>query len=644
MINSQDLDTTTQPGDDFYQYANGGWVAHTELPKDEPRIGHFNILRKKTQVKVDQLLQSLNIDDPNPNFQTLKKFYMVAMDETAVENQGLSGIQEELNKIANLESHEHLPDVLGQLHRSGIYPFWRLSFDFDSKDSTRYVTNLSQGGLTMPDRDYYLVTDGKMENIRKAFLEFSARLQELSGHASNAKNNAQEVFTLERQIAEFSWTQAQCRDLEKMHNIFETGASLDSRFKFNFSQYLSASNLSSVTRINVNQVDVLEKTCLLVSETPLEIIKTYLRHTVLSTMSYALTHEFVNARFEFFSKTISGTQEIMPRWRRVGQLLDILFEQHVGELYVSKYFSQTAKTTVENMVEKLKQAFHQRLKNLTWMSEETKEQALIKLKAMRCQIGFPDKYRSLSTLNISDNFAENCISASQFNFDYEVSRLDKPADREEWFMGAHTINACYVHNLNVICFPAGILQDPFFDLNNSMAENYGGIGSVIGHEITHGFDDQGRLFNSDGNMSNWWQPQDKQAFDSKASELSAQYAKIEIQKGANINALLTQGENIADLGGLTMALDAFQLAEESESHKKPLDSKNLQNFFMSYAKVWAVKQTTEYELMLVKVDPHSPNKYRVNIPTANCHKFYESFAIPENAKNYLNPSQRVSIW
>lgn len=649
MINLQDFDTSIRPQDDFYHYAIGGWLKSNPIPEDESYWGSFTILRLENNKRLKGLLEDLqqrNTSELPNNFQKLKLYFESAIDAEKVENSGISGIQPALKKIQSVRAHEDLPEILGWMHQRDITPFWKLVFDLDDKNSEKYALRLWQAGLGMPDREYYLKTDERMALAQagyKTFIRTNLGLLKNSSPTETVKLT-EDIYNLEQQIAEASWSAVECRDVDALYNPHSV-KELAEKSTFDLRKYFQTMGLGHDNIIIESQPNFFERIYKIIEATDIELIKEYLSVHLLIATSSTLTQEFVQARFAFYGKIITGTEKMLPRWRRVLQNMNLYLEEPLGEIYVTKYFSKEAKAAVEEMAENIFTAFKNRLEKLQWMGEETKKAAFLKLSSFKRKLGYPEKFRDFSTLTLGENYTENFLAAANFDFQYKINKLAQPVDKAEWHCGAHIVNAFYWPNYNDISFPAGILQFPFFDLSSDMAENYGAIGEVIGHELTHGFDDTGSKFDEKGNLKQWWTEEDRRHFDELGEKLIAQYNTCQIAENLYVNGKLTNGENIADLGGITIAFEAYQLHLAHTGKREDINGLTPeQRLFLAFVREYGHNMRPEVELMLATTDTHSPNNFRVNVPLSNLDAFYQAFDVKEGDKMYKKPEDRIKIW
>ena len=652
-IDLADLDTSVAPGEDFYQYSNGGWLKRTEIPSDRVRYGAFDILQDQTEEKIKDILfraWERKGDTTNQDWLKIGDFYASGMDTATIEQAGLSPLEPDLEIIKSLiASSDLVREFARERSIGGGDPFY-ISVDQDSKEATSYITTLSQNGLGMPDRDYYFGDDDRVKALQNAYMKMITRFFVLMGNNEEvAATMATDVFALERKMAEASLSRLEYRQPHLIYNKFTIAElqKLTPNIDWNvFFQNLGVDVPSVLLVDNPKFFQVVDK---LLVETPINVWKDYLSVHFVMGYASALSTPFADAAFEFFGKVLSGQQVQSPRWRRVMRMTQDVLGEIIGKMYVAENFPPEAKERMVTLVKNLRVAYRERMAQLPWMSEETKKKAQEKLDAIAVKIGYPDKWRDYTDLSIArDSYIQNIRNGQIFQFMYTMSKLGKPVDRSEWFMYPQTVNAYYSPNLNEIVFPAAILQPPFFDINADDAVNYGAIGVVIGHEITHGFDDQGRLYTKDGNLQNWWTSEDSLRFTEYTKLLVDQFNGFEALPGKFVNGSLTLGENLADYGGLTISVHAFTKLMESqgaEAAKKQIDGLTpLQRFFIGYSKVWRNLTRPEEMARRLVEDVHAPGMFRVNGGVYNIDAFYQAFDVPTTSKYYRAPEQRPSIW
>ncbi len=645
MINPQDFDTSIRPQDDFYHYANGGWLKSNPIPASESSWGSFHVLHEENQKRLLSIVEEIRdaeIDSKDTETALIKNFYLAAIDPKAPEQTGLPILKEQLEKIAECEDVNALMRTVASMHSFGFHALFEHMVDIDEKNSTRYCFRILQGGLGLPDRDYYFHEGVEMEKIRNEYKKIIPRLSGLAG-LDITDELIEQIFTLEKSLAEHSQTSTEKRDLEAQYNWFTREELSQICPSFDWSNYFQALGITE-EKILVNQPKFFTQLQELLTNTDINIWKKYCSWHTIRFASRFLGENFEEVRGEFFNKILAGTTELQPRWKRVLAVMNASIGFALGKIFVQKYFPQEAKEHMKLLVANLKTAFSERIKKLEWMEESTKQKALEKLAKMNIKIGYPDKWKSYDGLVLnSNNYFENILKIGRFNTQYEINKLGKAIDKDEWLMVPQEVNAYNFYNLNEIVFPAGILQDPFFSIKNTDAENYGAIGSIIGHEITHGFDDQGGTFDAEGNMLLWQSEKDKQAFIKRANALEKQADTHEVLPGLFMKGKLTLGENIADLGGAEIALDAYLLTEEGK--KETLgEFAPLQTFFFSFAKAERENKREERKRQLAISDPHAESSFRVNGVVVNMDRFHQAFDVKEGDKMYKKPEDRIKIW
>ncbi|MEG1587255.1 MAG: M13 family metallopeptidase, partial [Bacteroidales bacterium] len=583
------LDTTVKPQNDFYDYATGGWQKANPLKPEYARFGSFDQLRENNREQLRSLVVDLG-KEQHPAGSVAQKIgdlYNAGLDSARLNKEGFLPLQEQLSLIANIQDKDQLSSLLGQLHKEGVFPFFIPYVDADPKNSTMNLLQTYQGGLGMEERDYYLEQDEKMKEIRTAYLKYIEQLFILAGKTpEEAQKAAKDILELETKLAQGSFTQVELRDPNRNYNKMTIDDLKKGNNALNWDLYLQANGLSSAKNISLGQVPFMDQMALVINSTPVEQLREYLMFNLLNTASPYLSDSFSDANFDFYGKTLSGKQEQQPRWKRSLATTDGALGEAVGQMYVEKYFPAEAKDRMLKLVHNLQTALGQRIQNLEWMSDSTKMAAMEKLNTFTVKVGYPDKWRDYTALDINpqDSYWASVVKSNQFDWDYMVSQNEKPVDKAKWHMSPQTVNAYYNPSSNEICFPAGILQPPFFYLNADDAVNYGAIGVVIGHEMTHGFDDQGRQFDKDGNINDWWTAEDAQKFGDKTKVLVNQFDSIRVLGDTHANGSFTLGENIADQGGLMVSYQALQnaLAESGNKDNMTDGFTNAQRFYLAY--------------------------------------------------------------
>jgi putative endopeptidase len=649
-IDLKSLATNVKPCQDFYEYANGRWFEQNAIPADRSSWGTGSELYEKNLTTLHQILEDAAKDTSAPKGSVTRKvgdFYRTGMDEARIEAEGVKPLAKEFARIAALKDVPSLQDEIAHLHRLTIYAGYVFYAYQDAKDSTRTIANLYQGGLGLPDRDYYTNDDDKSKEIRKQYVEHVARMFELLGDKpAQAVANAKTVMEFETRLAKASMTQVEQRDPNAVYHKLSLAELNALTPGYSWNRYFAGIGLTNPGGINVSQPEFFKEVGKVMSSVSLNKWQTYLRWTLIRANASKLSSPFVNESFRFNGTILGGAKELRPRWKRVLEATDQDLGEALGQLYVANAFSPEAKARAQTLVANLKAALRDRLTALDWISEETRKQALRKLDAIMVKIGYPDKWRDYSTLAVdTGSYVMNDLQASEFEFARNLNKIGKPIDRTEWGITTPTVDAYYNPNFNEIVFPAGILQPPFFDASADDATNYGGIGSIIGHELTHGFDDQGRQFDADGNLKNWWTSEDKKNYNARAALMEKQYNDYIAVDTLHINGKLTMGENIADLGGLKIAYLAFQKSLEGKPHPAPIDGFTAeQRFFLAFAQGWRRKTRPEAMRLMIATDPHSPPRYRVLGPLSNMPEFLSAFGC-EGDNTLARPAAlRVNIW
>jgi putative endopeptidase len=633
-------DLSVKPGDDFYEYASGTALRRTEIPADRTRFGNFDALEILSEQRVHEILEEA-VQDPQPATAKIAAFYAAYMAADKIEALGIQPIEPDLRAIREATSREQLVALLGLpggLH-GGLFG---VGISADAKQPTRYSVVAGSGGLGLPDRDYYLKEN--FAGIREKYQAYLADLLGLIGWA-DPQVRAQEIVAFETRLAEVTWERAELRNRDKTYNPMTPAELAALTEGYDISALLEARSLAGVERIVVRDQSAFPRKAKIFVETPLETLKAWVAAGVVDAAASSLPKAFVDAAFEFRSKTLSGQPEPMARWKRAVAATNGALGEEVGKIYVARYFPPASKQQMLELVANVRKAMGQRIDQLDWMGEATKRAAHEKLAKMAVKIGYPDEFRDYSAYQVAaDDLLGNLRRASRFEWQRVVSRLDQPVNRKEWGMVPQRVNAYYNSTLNEIVFPAAILQPPFFDPQADAAINYGGIGGVIGHEISHGFDDQGRKSDGDGILKDWWTAEDAQRFNDRAARLNTQYEATEIVPGERIDGKLTTGENIGDLGGIHLALDAYRASLDGKPAPVLDGLTGDQRVFLGWAQVWRQKIRPERLIKQLHTDPHSPAVARVNFVFRNVDAWYEAFDVKPGDSLYLKPEERVKIW
>ncbi|MDN4053769.1 M13-type metalloendopeptidase [Massilia sp. YIM B02763] len=647
-VATQYIEPSVRPQDDFYDYLNGKWMKTVEIPADKSSWGSFMELRENTLPQLRGIIEKVAAGKPaaGTDAQRIGDFYASFMDEARLEQLGATPLKGELDKIAALKDKSELPALLARLGKIGV----GVPFDFgihqDNKDSTKYVADIGQGGLGMPDRDYYLkADDAKLAAAKAKYLTHVEKMLTLAGD-KNAAANAKAIVDFETEIAKVQWTKVELRDPIKAYNKVDLADMNKVAPGFDWNAWLQAAGIAGKTSyVIVGQPTYLKGFVEVSNKTPLDTWKAYLSLHLIESYGSFLSKAFVDERFDFYGTTLSGVKEIEPRWKRGVGAVERSQGEALGKLYTEQYFPAERKARMEALVKNLLAAYKQSIDTLDWMSPATKKEAQAKLAKFTPKIGYPNKWKDYSALVVKrDDLVGNVMRSRIVEADRELNKLGKPIDREEWGMTPQTINAYYNPEMNEIVFPAAILQPPFFDANADDAVNYGGIGAVIGHEISHGFDDQGAQYDGDGNLRDWWTASDHKNFKAKTAMLVAQYNAFEPIPGYHVNGELTLGENIADNSGLAIAYKAYKISLKGKPAPVIDGLTGEQRLYMGWAQVWRTKMREAQQIVQVKTDPHSPGQFRANGTLKNQPGFYEAFKVKQGDKMYLAPKDRVIIW
>ena len=647
-IDISDLDTTANPGESFYQYATGGWQEANPIPDEYARYGSFDKLREENQHQIQELIQELGSKEyvEGTNAQKVGDMYSIAMDSAKLNSEGAAPIIPLLQKVAAAESKDDIIRVAAQLTKMVSNPFFGFSVGPDDKNSSMNIAHIYQSGIGMGDRDYYLLQDEHSQNLRTAYIKLMETQFRNSGYSeADAKSAAANVMKIETELAGAHVTK-EMRRLPELNYHKLLVSDLDTQVApFAWSIYLHEVGAGDIDSLNVSQIEPVKAAVAIINREPVEVLKDYLSWKVINSAAGYLSDDFVNANFEFYGKAMSGSKELRPRWKRSIDAVNGAMGEAVGQLYVEKYFPAEAKERMLKLVDNLTFALSERINQLEWMSSETKEKAQEKLGTFIVKIGYPDKWKDYSSLEIKkDSYWQNIMRASAFAWKEMIDELGKPVDRTKWYMSPQTVNAYYNPSSNEICFPAGILQPPFFFMDGDDALNYGGIGVVIGHEMTHGFDDQGRKFDKDGNLTDWWTADDAARFDERAKVLVDFFDNIVVVDTVPANGTFTLGENIADHGGLQVSYHAFQKTEQAKAGENIDGFTPSQRFFLSYAGLWAGNLRDAEILRLTQIDPHSLGKWRVDGALPHINAWYEAFGINSEDPMYVPADERASIW
>lgn len=643
--------TTCKACEDFYQYANGGWIAKNEIPAAFSTWGITSPLREKNIATLHQILEDAAKNTAAPkgsNEEKIGAFYASCVDEAKIEAAGVGPLVPEIAAINKMKSSRDLPAMLAHLHRIGVPAIFGFGAGQDFKKSDSVIAITGQGGLSLPDRDFYLKDDEKSKSTRDAYVKHVANMFKLLGDETDkAAAEAQTVMKIETQLAQVSLDRVSRRDASKQYHKMSPADLKNVMANFDWPTYIKKVGAPKFTEINVAHPDFFKGVDQMLASVPVDDWKTYLRWHLVHDAADALSTAFINENFNFYSKTLGGTKEIQPRWRRCVVATDNNLGEALGEVYVKKAFPSEAKARMKELVNNLIVALREDIPTLDWMSEPTRQAAIAKLNAFAVKIGYPDKWRDYSSLKIERaSFIDNLLRSSEFERRRNLAKIGQPVDRTEWGMTPPTVNAYNNSLMNEIVFPAGILQPPYFDLTADDALNYGAIGAVIGHEMSHGFDDQGRKFDLQGNLKDWWSEADAKNYTDRANCVEQQFSNFRVEEvGLNQNGKLVLGESIGDLGGLKIAWLAFQKSMQGKPRPADIDGFTPeQRFFLGWAQVWGRKQTPEAMRQQILTDPHPLGRFRVNGPLSNMPQFAEAFNCKLGDSMVRPPEQRCQVW
>lgn len=653
-IDLSNMDTSVSPAEDFFKYVNGKWLENTKIPDDQGRWGSFNELRENNNKIVLEVLQGAASNAKYTEGTDQRKaanFYAVGMDSLLAEEVGIAPLKPHFDKIDAIANANDLQKYLSYDGRTGGGAFYSFQIFADLKNSTLMTTYLGSGGMGLPDRDYYTKTDEKSKEIRAKYVEHVAKMMGYIGvSADDASAQAQNIMSIETALAEASLTNVERRNIPALYNKMSLAKVSEITPSINWKEYLADLGVHNIDTLIVTEPKFMKAFENIVKTVPAEQWKQYLRWRVIDGAANFLNHEIVQTNFDFYGKELNGTTAMRARWKRVLGTTNNVLGEAIGKLYVDEAFPPEAKSTANKMVDNILIAMGKRIENLDWMSDSTKQMALKKLASFTVKIGYPDEWKGYEKLSVlkkeaGGSYVQNVITASEFDFQRQIDKLGKPVDKKEWGMNPQTVNAYYNPLFNEIVFPAAILQPPFFDYKADEAVNYGGIGAVIGHEISHGFDDQGSRFDASGNMVNWWSETDGAQFKARTGKLIEQYNAYEPLDSVHVNGAFTLGENIGDLGGVSVAYDGLQQYLNKNGRPGLIDGFTPeQRFFLSWGTIWRIKSRDEALRTQVNTDPHSPGMYRANGPISNLPQFYKAFNVKEGDAMYRSDSVRVIIW
>jgi putative endopeptidase len=643
------LDRSCKPCDDFFKFANGGWLARNPIPAAHPGWGNFNKLQEQNQEKLHEILEEAAKNTKaarGSNLQKIGDFYASGMETANIEAEGVKPLAAELSRIEKINDVAALQAAIAHLQGLGVRAPFGIGARQDFKNSTQVIAQIGEAGLGLPDRDYYLKDDAKSKQVRDAYAAHVQNMFALLGEdAERAAADAKVVMSIETRLAQAHLTRVQRRQPESVYHKMEVAQLNEVTPNFSWPAYFKGINHPEITTVNVDHPEFFKEVNKALTDISLADWKTYLRWHLINVAAPYLSSKFEQEDFNL-NKVLTGTQEMLPRWQRVVQTTDRALGEALGQIYVQRTFTPQAKARALEMVGNLIAALQSDLKTLAWMSETTRQRAAAKLEAFAKKIGYPDKWRDYTALTIDRGpYVLNVLRANQFAFNYNLSRIGKPVDRTQWGMTPPTVNAYYNSSMNEIVFPAGIMQPPFFDPLADDAINYGGMGAVIGHEMTHGFDDQGAKFDASGNLANWWTEEDLKNFQQRTECIVNQFSSYEIEPGLHGNGKLVAGESIADLGGLTLAYAALKKSLEGKPRPKEIDGFTPeQRFFLGWAQIWAGNQRPEYARLLTQTNPHPLGRFRVNGPLSNMPEFADAFHCKAGDPMVRPPSERCQIW
>lgn len=647
-LDPANMDVSVKPGNDFYRYSNGGWIKNNPLKAEYSRYGIFDKLHNDNLEQLRTIVEEAKTMDQTPGGipQKITTMYQLGMDSVRLNTQGIDPIREHLAQITAVKDNKEFSKMVATMHKEGIFPYFVTMVDADEKNSAMNIAILNQGGLGMGDRDYYLATDKDTKAIKEAYKTYVQNLFTLAGYdAKDAEKAAHAVLKIEDKIANASYSREVLRDSYKNYNKM-TAQEWKGNNVLDWTTYFETLNMPMTNDIVIKQKDFFNDLGVAMADVNLDEQKAYLAYNLINEAAPYLSDELVNANFDFFGRKMTGSEELQPRWKRALITTDDALSEAIGQLYVQKYFPASSKEKMLELVSNLQGALSERINELAWMSDETKARAQEKLSTFNVKVGYPDTWRDYTALNIKeDSYWANILRSNLFEMDYMFSQAGKPVDKSKWLMSPQTVNAYYNPTTNEICFPAGILQPPFFNPEADDAVNYGSIGVVIGHEMTHGFDDQGRNYDKDGNMNDWWTADDAAKFKERTDVLVNQFNAIEVAPGVYANGSFTLGENIADQGGLIVSRLAYEKSLNGKERPQAIDGlSDVERFYIAYATVWAQSIRPEEILRLTKMDPHSLGEWRVNATLRNIEDFYTTFGIVEGDQMYLAPENRVNVW
>ena len=645
-IDLKNMDLSINPADDFFRYCNNNWLKNNPIPEEYTTFGAFTEIDQHNEVLIQDIIKEVSADADAVEgsvAQKIRDFYNAGMDTAAINERGYSELLPYFEMVDGLNDKADLAALLGKLHSDGIGGFFNAGPSADPKNAEMVIMHLYQGGLSLPDRDDYLTEES--QEMREKYVEHVTNMFQLVGvDTETATGKAQAILDFETQLTQNSLSRVERRDPDRTYNKRSIAELQQSTPNFDWTVYFKNAGAPEFDSLNVGMPDFIAALNGIILNTDLSTIKDYLKWKIIHGSASMLSSEFDQENFNFYSNYLYGQEVQQPRWRRILNATDGCLGEAIGQIYVERHFPAAAKERMEALVANLKAALGERIKALDWMSEQTKEKALHKLSCINVKVGYPNKWKDYTNYKVTpDSYFQNVHSAIRFENEIEMAKIGKPVDKEEWFMTPQTVNAYYSPEMNEIVFPAGILQPPFFNQNADDAVNYGGIGVVIGHEMTHGFDDQGCKYDENGNLNNWWTDEDTVLFKARTQQLVKLFNEFEL-RGYHINGKLTLGENIADLGGLNIAWDAYQMTDEAKANQSIDGFTPAQRFFISYGTIWRNNIRDKALERRIKEDVHSPAEARVNRTLGSMPHFYEAFDIKPENKMYIAPEERAAIW
>lgn len=647
-IDLKNLDTTVVPGNDFYKFACGGWMKNHPLTGEYSRFGSFDQLRENNLEQLKNLVTEIAQKGGSQGTieQKIADLYNISMDSVVLNNSGFEPIKADLKRISELKDKADIVKILPELYLSGLDTYFAIAVEADPMSSKENLVQTYQAGISLGQREYYLDNDAKTKEIRDKYKQHIVNMFKLIGNDDiSAKANMEAVLKIETRLATAAYDNIKLRDPHANYNKMLVSDLQKLVPSIDWGSFLSSLGLKNIKNISVSQKESLTEVGNIINTEPVASQIAYLQWKLIDNAAPYLSDDIYAQHFDFYGKTLSGKKEQRPRWKRSVDMVDGALGEALGQMYVKKYFPPAAKERMLKLVSNLQISLGERIKALPWMGDSTKAKAKEKLDAFYVKIGYPDKWRDYSGLEIKkDSYYANIVRSNHFDHAYNFAKAGKPVDKDEWLMTPQTVNAYYNPSTNEICFPAGILQPPFFDMNADDAFNYGAIGVVIGHEMTHGFDDQGAQYDKEGNLKNWWTAEDKKQFDARTKGLADFFDSIQVAPGVHANGKFTLGENIADHGGLQVSFNAFNNATKEKPLQKADGYTPEQRFFLSYANVWAQNIRPEEILVRTKSDPHSLGEWRVNGALPHISAWYDAFNVNQNSKMYVKPENRVSIW